>query len=486
MDKSKAISILKTFSDDEFREFGQFVASPVFNTEKPVIKLFDQLKKYYPDFNADRVAREKVYKKLYPGKKYSDGVMRNLSSKLYKLCEEYLAFRGFKKDKYRVQFSLLRELSERKLPALYEKNYKELRKIVEEIGIRDEEFFLKMFYLEQDLVVHLKNQKSAVFLEEDNAQDIADNLSRFFLVAIIKLYAYMANEKKFLYDYDFKMTFLDQIDEHLKINKDEYKDEPYIELFHNALNLFLHEKEETYLDLRKTLNKYYSKLENIDRKNMYVVLANYCAERIRKGNIKYLREKFELYKEIIKRDGQYEPGGFIHHIFYKRVVTNAIELGEIKWAENFIEKYKDDVPVEYRDSNYFYCKALIEYGKKEYGKALEMLSKVQTEDISYKVEIRTLLLMIYYDTEQSDAFDSTVDSFRHLITNNRLISSVWQTRERNFVNFAKRMFDLKMKAGKKDGFNIKKLEDEINSSGTLQNRFWLQQKCRELSSTARP
>ena len=480
MDKSKAISILKAFNEDEFKEFGQFLASPVFNTEKPVIKLYKFLKKYYPSFEPSKIEKQKVYKKLYPGKEYNDGVIRNLSSRLYRLGEEYLAFKGFKKDRFREQLALLRELSERKLPALYEKNYKELDKLIEKINVRDEEYFIKKFYMEQDLVVHIKSQKSAVFLEEDNAQEVADNLSRFFLVAILKLYSYMANENKFLYDYDFKMSFLDQVEDHLNKNKDQYKSEPYIELFHNALKLFLYEEVETYYNLRKTLNKHYNDLENIDRKNMYVVLANYCAERIRRGNLKFLREKFDLYKEIIKRGGQYETGGFIHHIFYKRVVSNAVDLGEIKWAENFIEKYKNEIPEVYRESSNYYCKALIEYGRKNYGKALEMLSLVHTEDISYKVEIRTLLLMIYYDTEQSDSFDSTVDSFRHLVTNNRLISSIWQTRERNFINFSKRLFDLKMKVNRGDKFVIKKLGDEINSAESVQNRYWLNKKMKEL------
>ena len=45
MEKSKAIALLKTLNEDEFKEFGQFLASPIFNTEKPVIKLFGFLKK---------------------------------------------------------------------------------------------------------------------------------------------------------------------------------------------------------------------------------------------------------------------------------------------------------------------------------------------------------------------------------------------------------------------------------------------------------
>ena len=83
---SKAIDLLRTFSEAEFKEFGNFTASPYFNREIVQVKFYELLKKYYPDFTAKTFTKEQVYSKLYPGKTFSDGVMRNILSKTLELA----------------------------------------------------------------------------------------------------------------------------------------------------------------------------------------------------------------------------------------------------------------------------------------------------------------------------------------------------------------------------------------------------------------
>jgi hypothetical protein len=52
MEKSKVIDIFRTFSPDELKRFRDFVHSPFHNKNKNVIRLFEILKKYYPDFES--------------------------------------------------------------------------------------------------------------------------------------------------------------------------------------------------------------------------------------------------------------------------------------------------------------------------------------------------------------------------------------------------------------------------------------------------
>ena len=148
--------------------------------------------------------------------------------------------------------------------------------------------------------------------------------------------------------------------------------------------------------------------------------------------------------------------------------------------EDFINEYKKDLNKEYRESNYNFCYALLNYKQGNYGEALEYLSKVKTEDISYKIEIRTLLLMIYYTTEEIDAFESMVDSFRHLVSNNKLIAENWKKRENNFIKYTRRFFEIKMKKHKMDAFDVKKAMDEMSSESNVQNRHWLMEQAKAL------
>lgn len=122
MEKSKVIKIFKTFSGEEFKSFKDFVRSPFHNKNKNVIRLFDILKKQYPDFKSGTIAKEKIFSKLFPGKKYNDVVIRILISDLLKLSESFLSYTEFQKSHLTSLKFLLNELKERNLDSLYVSN----------------------------------------------------------------------------------------------------------------------------------------------------------------------------------------------------------------------------------------------------------------------------------------------------------------------------------------------------------------------------
>lgn len=66
-------------SKQELREFRKFVRSPFHNNRKDVIRYYDALKKYSPEFNIDEIAKEDIFHKLYPGKKYDPNTIVLLS-----------------------------------------------------------------------------------------------------------------------------------------------------------------------------------------------------------------------------------------------------------------------------------------------------------------------------------------------------------------------------------------------------------------------
>ena len=81
--KSKTLDILGALSPDEVKEFRIFLTSPYYNTNKTVLKFFDILIKFYPDFNQSSLTKENIYAKLHPGSKYKDEVIRNLLSRCF-------------------------------------------------------------------------------------------------------------------------------------------------------------------------------------------------------------------------------------------------------------------------------------------------------------------------------------------------------------------------------------------------------------------
>ena len=95
MKNNKVFGILRTFSKEEFLEFGKFIASPFFAKGRNVIPLYRYLRKYYPGFDSPKMTHEEAFAKIFPGKKFSLQVLRNHLTAMQKMCEEYLVTKGF-------------------------------------------------------------------------------------------------------------------------------------------------------------------------------------------------------------------------------------------------------------------------------------------------------------------------------------------------------------------------------------------------------
>ena len=67
MENFKIIQVLRSFNRKDVKRFGEFVASPYFNKNKSVKKLFDVFEKYHPDFDNRNFTLENVYKKVFQG-----------------------------------------------------------------------------------------------------------------------------------------------------------------------------------------------------------------------------------------------------------------------------------------------------------------------------------------------------------------------------------------------------------------------------------
>ena len=74
-----------------------------------------------PDFSDEKMTKKNIYKKLYPGKKYSEQTMKNMLSALLKLGEQYLVQTSTYKEEYEFFNILAYELIRRRAFSLSEK-----------------------------------------------------------------------------------------------------------------------------------------------------------------------------------------------------------------------------------------------------------------------------------------------------------------------------------------------------------------------------
>ena len=127
MKETKLINILKTFTPEEMKLFEKYIVSPFHSRGKNCLPLLKQLRKYYPDFNSDKLTYENIYYSIYPGRKFNRQVMYNLSSETEKMTRGFLVQIALRKKTFNRTELLLSEFGSRKLLD----NYSDVIKVME-------------------------------------------------------------------------------------------------------------------------------------------------------------------------------------------------------------------------------------------------------------------------------------------------------------------------------------------------------------------
>jgi hypothetical protein len=241
----------------------------------------------------------------------------------------------------------------------------------------------------------------------------------------------------------------------------------------------LKNKDEKYFYNIKDLLLRNEKQISITRQyDIYINLENYCRRKIRAGVIKFKREFFEILKlDLDKKIYKIEP--YMSQNFYKNTLQNAAELKEFEWAENFIESYKNELHPDYREAVYCYCKAFLETEKNNFEKSLDYLSKLTTDELYLKIDVKLLQTRLYYELNEYDVLNSVIDSMRHFIKSNKFISENRKTQYSTFIKLLSALNNVRLK---KDEFKIKELKENISSAEDLQWKDWFMKKVEELET----
>ena len=130
MPSKKLVAILKTFENQDWRDFSRYVRSPFFNRNDRLVAFVDLLRKSASDFEA--LSKEKVFYALYDkSEEYDEQKVYDHVAFLMRLLEGFLAYQEFQTEPSFESRFLLKSFVKRNLPDHFEsisENIKEVRK----------------------------------------------------------------------------------------------------------------------------------------------------------------------------------------------------------------------------------------------------------------------------------------------------------------------------------------------------------------------
>jgi hypothetical protein len=467
--------ILKKFTKDETKEFDLLINSPYFNRKSAVIKFWEVIKRYAPYYASPELEREKIYSKIFPGKAFNYGTMKNLVYDLTKLAEKLIELKTYERDHIRRSLNMLEGYLERGLNSNFEKNIDQAEKNLEqkkgEMSYYSNKHLLGV--LRQNYLI----QQDKHYMTRDLIHSANENLTLGYFIDIIDNNynsLFMQGELSGISNNDFIEKVLAFYDSN-PVEMD-FK----VKIYYYAFMLVWNGSTGYFDELKNQLEGNLDKLSNEHKYNFFVALANFCLKKYNEGQDEFVRKEHDIYRFMIE-NGIFSIDKIknMDGTFYKNVAVTAIKSGECEWAVNFIEKYKDMVEEDVRENYYFH--ALIEYHikLKNFQEARSYLARIKHTNYVDKLNIKQWEIITSYELKLFEELRYIIDAARHFLQSDKKISEPRKKRLSNFVQVVNRLVLLSEK-NIKNGEGADEIRTVLNGMDTP-NKSWIIEKLNELN-----
>lgn len=490
MKKSKLITLFKTFSKDEMKEFGKFISSPYFSTGRNIKPLYNLLCKFHPLYNASAFTEEKIFRRLYPGKKFNEKkslhAIHVQFSEMFILAEKFMVINGFEKGNFEYEFNSC--LSKIYLDMnKYELSEKKLLKIVASVEKSDEpDQFLSVLFETYKVLggVNMMLGNSKKHFEYTSSSVLY--AYAYFMETISLIHnnyrIFKRNINFTLKGSEFAINFIKAFDVkkfEKDFTEDKFGTKSITLIFFYLLKSFISDDKEKCVPT--AINYYYknfSKYTYPSKWNLFVVIHNRCVGKSA-VDIKYANMGNSLIDFVWgKGVHNYKPGHPIPVAKYLSNLDYKMRVLDFTQLEEFVVKYAELTEPHCKETTNVYSNACIYFKKKEYDKSLQLLTFNTKLPLNFKIRFYNLKLRCLYELGYYELAISTIDSLEHFSRNNKSVSDIFKTQIEIFVKALKLLLVLKNINDKKADIQKKKIVEL--TSGTLYD-IWFREKLEEIT-----
>lgn len=470
MENSKLFRLLKLLSKTEFKEFGLFLRSPYHNRLNNVTRLYDLLKKHYPYLINKNLTKEYLYSKIFPGKKYNDIQMRALQSHMFSLAEKFIAINAFEKDPLDMRLKTASYIRKKGEAYLMSKNAVLARSLLDKIRVMDSDYYHSMYS-----VAFEENYVANHFSSKRDFQKEADALTAYYLISALRTYGTAFNRKSSLHiDMDTKLA---ETIEHLA-HTEPYSSIPAVEMNLALYMIARYMDEKHFFRFLTLMEKHTGVFKKDELYDAQYFLVNFCVLKIQQGDKRFVKIKLGLYKNIL--EGRlWEGEGYLSYVIFNNAITSAIENNDFSFAEIIIKEYQSELEPGMKNDMVELSSARLKYCTKSYDEALTHLSRINlNDDVFYKFAIKDLYIKIYYELGHYESIFSSIDSYKHFLHSNKLITNDVKKRYGLFLNMLNDIVKIKLHPTEE---NIKSMRENLLTTEGFVNKDWLAEKLLDIS-----
>lgn len=488
MIKNKAVDVISTFNEHELKLFYLYLQSPFFNSNKTLVKLFNEIKKTLTGKKAGEITEEILYGKIFKGKKYNYGIMKNLMSELFKQAEKFLVINLNNNTINGIdqQFVLLGELEQRGLDDHFRHTLAKTKNKIEAAKISGSYYYnlSRIFEAEKDF----HRSRSSLNEYVQNGLLVIEHIFPHVISILTDEYAmryaaeHSANKRP---QTDLLEEFIARLDirdfsEFIKSSSVKHKDDILLRL--NLIELLSgSNNDEIYYRLRDVI---FSNADLYSNKMLDTLINNYlllyAEKRASEGSREFYAEKYNILKKmfsLVKMNS--EDTGYIFLAVYLDTVLSGIRLGDTGYVSWFAEEFRKDVDPSVRDVAYRLARAYIFAAEKDYESSLKELALTDQADFHVKLRTKFLYLRCCYELGLFEQGFSMIDTFKKFVADTGELHPDFRKKLNDSIRAYTGLFKISSSPEKYDVRKLDKHSEFVRSSG-INPKEWYLEKLEEL------
>lgn len=491
--KHNVIELFRKFTQDDIKKFDKFLRSPYFNSSSKMISLYQEIIKYYPDFNDSGFTKNSVSLNSSNSGTFNESTLRDSLSELLKLALKYLSVANFESKGFDTKNYMLEELLRRNLPKLFRKRVLGLTESMDEQSCIDSGYLYNMYWF--DTMVYNFEEETSKILHKTDAEEkinklgkISLDLLKFYISEIISLHlnSYLTARKYNLKYEEFPLSkHMSDLNVTSVLRNYSNDDSMIIQLYKYLLDTFNNfEKEQFYKRYKIYVENNKHLLSENEIRFHYNWLVNYCISKkiLPSKEIDFDVELFNLYNYILE-NGYYKDKkhSYLSAPLYRDILIHGLQLFEYRWTENFIQKYCYEVKPEEKDNIYNFSYAYYNCATGDYAKAFDFYQKLKIGDFIYKYDVKVIALKLYFELGYFEEGLAEIRNFREFLRNNQLVTQRRKTRYGNYLRYFEKLIFYRYDSAS-DKIDLDYLKKKITEDKNVFDKNWLLSKINSIIS----
>lgn len=487
MIQSKAIEIIKALSRKEFLQFGIYIESSAFTSNRKLTKLFSFLKKYYPDFSSPKFTKENMFRSVYGSIEYNDVKARKVLSDLYKEVEKFIVIKGALSERDVYTKVLLKEFDRRKLDNLFISSYDEYSMFLDK-NKKNSDYFLEKFVTEWRNILF--------YMERGMQHKITKNIYKrieyliFFFICDLSLSLNDIDAHKISFNTELDINLANEFMSDLNhkklfkyIEKNDFENKDIVYIYYlGYLATTNFGDERHYYSLKDFVLTNFNKFNEYSQRASLLPLINYCVRKVSiKDDLRFNQELYFYYNMYIKyRLYNISGKNYIRNDVLLNIFTNFFSISRTSEIKKFVEDNIVSIQPSHRKNMLAYANALMCFENKDFAHSLKNATLIKSNTQLYKDAIKILTLKNHFELKNYEIARECVNSYHNYLNEKKNITEIRRQKRLKFLSYYNMLW--KHFEGKKVQLSLKELEADISKDNTFTESKWILEKVKELSA----